>query len=126
MLVVALTWLLYKPVLKMVKEREHIIAKGVEDAEKASIRLSHADTEVKARLSKADVEAGGIVEHARQTATSERVRILREAEELSVRVAADAEAHARELAARTLRESEKEIARLAILGAEKILKRHYD
>ena len=121
-LVVALTWLLYKPVLNMAKERERVIVKGVEDAEEAARRLSHADAEATKRLTNADKEAGGIVEHARHAATNERVRMLKEAEERAVRVSSDAEARAKEITAKALRDSEKEIARLAILAAEKVLR----
>src|SRR3989344_1599152 len=72
-----LTWLLYKPVLKMVREREQVIARGVEEAEEASRKLAAADT-----------EAGAAEEAARARAGSER-----------------------------------EIARLAILAAEKVLQK---
>ena len=121
-LVVALTWLLYKPVLNMAKERERVIGKGVEDSEEAARRLSHADTEATTRLTNAEKEAGWIVEHARHAAASERTRMLKEAEEGAVRVASDAEARAKETAAKMLRDSEKEIARLAILAAEKVIR----
>src|SRR3990167_8274979 len=35
-----LTWLLYKPVLRIVKERQAFVAKGVEDAERAAKKLA--------------------------------------------------------------------------------------
>ena len=123
-LAVALTWLLYKPVLKMVKEREQVIAKGVADAEESARRLSQADAEVARREKVAEAEASGIVERARHTATDERTKILSEAEERATRVASDAEARAKETVITALRESEKEIARLAILAAEKVMKKH--
>lgn len=125
-LVVALSWLLYKPVLKMVKERERVIAQGVADAEESTKRLAHADVEVEKRVGAAEKEAGSIVEHARHTATDERVRILKEAEERAQRVAKDAAARAKEMAAQSLRESEREIARLALLAAEKVLRTTHD
>jgi F-type H+-transporting ATPase subunit b len=118
----ALTWLLYKPVLKVVKERERVINQGVDDAEEATQRLSHADTEVSSRLSTADKEAGAILEHARLTAGNERTRILKETEQRAVRIASDAEARAQEVTAKALRDSEREVARLAILAAEKVMR----
>ncbi len=121
-LAVALTWLLYKPVLNMAKERERVVAKGVNDAEKAAQHLLHADAEATTRLMKAEKEAGGVVEHARRAAADERTRILKEAEERAAHVASDAEARAKETAAKALRDSEKEIARLAILAAEKVIR----
>ena len=120
-LVVVLTWLLYKPVLKMVQERERVIAKGVADAEESTERLARADSEVGERVGAAEEEAGSIVERARHAATDERTKILKEAEERALRVALDADARAKEAMAHLLRESEKEVARLAILAAEKIM-----
>lgn len=121
-LAVALTWLLYKPVLKMVKERESVVAKGVADAEEAAKRLAHADIEAGERASAAEADAEGIVERARRSAAEERARIVKEAEARSARVAADAEARAKETAAESIRKSEKEIARLALLAAEKVIR----
>ncbi|MEK7144576.1 MAG: F0F1 ATP synthase subunit B [Patescibacteria group bacterium] len=120
-LVVVLTWLLYKPVLKMVQERERVIAKGVADAEESTERLARADSEAGKRVGAAEEEAGSIVERARHAATDERTKILKEAEERALRVALDADARAKEAMAHSLRESEKEVARLAILAAEKIM-----
>jgi F-type H+-transporting ATPase subunit b len=120
-LVAVLTWLLYKPVLKMVKERQQIIAKGVEDAEAAATQLRATDAEVKTRISVAETEAAGIVENARGAANDTKARILKDADERAAQVAADAEARAKEAQAKALRESEKEIARLAVLAAAKIM-----
>lgn len=121
-LAVALTWLLYKPVLKMVKDRERVIAKGIDDAEESEKRLAHAGVEVEKLIGAAEGEASATVERARRTATEERARILKEAEERSARVASDAEARARETESESLRRSEKEIARLALLAAEKVIR----
>jgi len=121
-LFVALTYFLYKPVLKTLDERKQKVAKGVTDAEAAEKMLAEADTVVTQKLQGAEGEAESIVASARDAATSERTRILKEAEARAASVASDAEARAEELRAKTLRESEKEIARLAILAAEKTLR----
>lgn len=118
----ALTWLLYTPVLKMVRERQRVIERGVKDAEESARLLAEADEEAEKRTKAAEGEAGEIVERARRAAADERARILKEAEERSLRIAGDAEARARETAAESLRKSEKEIARLALLAAEKVIR----
>ena len=120
-LIAALTWLLYKPVLKMVRDREALIAKGVDDAEEAGRKLASADSTASGIVAKADGEAGTILASARKSATDEKARIVKEAEARAVAIATDAEARAQEAAARTLRESEKEIARLAVLAAAKAI-----
>ena len=119
---VALTYFLYKPVMKMLDARQKKVAQGVEDAERAAEKLASADSEAAALVSKAETEADGIVAGARETAGSEKARIVKEAEARAVAIAADADARAKEMAAKVLRDSEKEVARLAILAAEKVLR----
>lgn len=122
-LFVALWVLLYKPVMKTLDERAKKIAQGVEDAEQASLKLASADAQASQVVAVADQKATDIVSHARTSANEEKVRIVKEAEERAARVAADAEARAKETAAQALRESEKEIARLAMLAAEKAMRK---
>lgn len=121
-LFVALTWLLYKPVMKTLDERRSKIAQGVEDAEAASQKLAAADEDASKVLHGAETEAEGIVSSARELAGTEKSRIVKEAEARAAQVAADADARAVETAAKALRDSEKEVARLAILAAEKVLR----
>ena len=121
-LFVALTWLLYKPVMKTLDERAAKIAQGVEDAETASQKALTADEDAAKVVKGAETEAEGIVAGARDLAGTEKTRIMKEAEARAAQVAADAEARAAETAAKALRDSEKEIARLAVLAAEKVLR----
>jgi F-type H+-transporting ATPase subunit b len=121
-LFVALTYFLYKPVMKTLDARRAKVAQGVIDADLAAEKLSTADAEASVKVQSAETEAEGIVTSAREEATSEKSRIVKEAEARAASIAADAEARAKETAAKSLRESEKEIARLAILAAEKAMK----
>ena len=121
-LFIVLSYLLYKPVLKTLDERREKVAKGVEDAEKATALLATADTEAGSRIQGAEIEAESIVAAAREVAGTEKTRIVKEAEARAAALEADAAARAQEDAARMLRDSEKEIARLAILAAEKALR----
>lgn len=117
---VGLTFLLYKPVMKSLDERAKKIAQGVEDAERASEKLAGADAEVAKVVAQADEKASGIVLTARTSAKEEASTIVKSAEERALRLTADADARAKEAAAQALRESEKEIARLAVLAAAKV------
>lgn len=123
---VALWYFLYKPVLSVMEKRQKAVAQGVEDAVRAGEKLAGADDEALKRVGAADAEASSIVAAARESATAEKARLLKEAEARAVAVTTDAEARAVEVAARSRRESEQEIARLAILAAEKILKQRHD
>jgi len=123
---VALRYFLYKPVLAMLAKREEMVAKSVADAERATALLAGADDEVVKRVKSADATAEEIVASAREEGNSEKQRLLKEAEARAAAVTKDAQERAKEAAARLARESEQDIARLAILAAEKILKKQYD
>ncbi|MDO8623803.1 MAG: ATP synthase F0 subunit B [bacterium] len=120
-LAVALTWLLYKPVMKIVQERARVVTKGVEDAEAAAEKLSAADSTAHERVESAEKEAGEIVKRGRSLGLAEKVALIKEAETRAAQVERDAAARAAEEAARVLRQSENEIARLAMLAAEKVM-----
>lgn len=123
---VALWYFLYKPVLSVIAKRRALVAKGVEDAAEAADKLARADEEAHSRVTAADAEAEAIVSAARDAATTEKARLLKEAEARAVAVTRDAELRAEEAAKKAERESEKDIARVAILAAEKILKERHD
>lgn len=123
---VALWYFLYKPILAMLARRQELIAKGVADALQAGEKLTHADSEATKRVVDAEHEAERVVASARESALLEKSRLLKEAEAQAVAVAVDAQARADEVAARARRESERDVARLSVLAAEKILQEHYD
>lgn len=120
---VALWYFLYKPITKVLAERQQLVAKGVEDAHAAAAQLAQAGDEAAKRVGAADIQAEGIVKSARTEATSERAKMLAEAEARAAQVAKDAEARAAEDIARAKRDSEKEIARLAMLAAQKVMQK---
>lgn len=121
-LLAALTYLLYKPVLKTLDERKSKVAAGVVAAEEAEKKLAESDEIASGKLKEAESTAEGIVLSAREAANAEKSRIVKDAEARAADIAADADARAKETAAKALRESEKEIARLAVLAAEKAMR----
>lgn len=123
---IALWYFLYKPVMTMLTTRQELVAKSVSDAAKAEELFAGADAEAASRVQAADATAAEIVAHARETASTEKTRLLREAEERAALVAKDAEVRATEAIGRARRESERDIARLAVLAAENVLRKHHD
>lgn len=117
----ALWYFLYTPVLKMLSLREATLKKGVEDADAAAQMLQNADGERQQILIKAQGEASDIVTRASVHAEEKVAEIMEEAQERALRTAEDAKHKAEEIKAHAFRESEAEIARTAILVAEKIL-----
>jgi F-type H+-transporting ATPase subunit b len=123
---VALWYFLYKPVMAAIAKRQALIAEGVKDAEKAKEVFAGADAQAAKKIKSADEEAERIVTQAREAAGAEKSRLLREAEERAALVTKNADERAVESLERAQRESERDIARLAVLAAEKVLKEHHD
>ncbi len=123
-LFVGLWMLLYKPVMKTLDERAQKIAQGVHDAERAAEKLAGADTEAAKVVALADAQGAEALASAREAAASERTRLVKDAEARADAIAKDADARAKEASAKMLRESEKEIARLAILAAAKVVEKN--
>lgn len=123
---VALWYFLYKPVMRTLEKRRSIVAQGVEDAERAAEKLASADEAAAVRVSDAESEAEEIVKTAHSAASQDRSRMLADAEERAAQIAKDAELRSAEHAERVRRESEKDIARLAMLAAGKLMKERHD
>lgn len=120
-LVGALWYFLYTPVLKLLAEREEKIKKGVHDAEKAAVTLSEADSEKNRLIKEAHLEAGSIVSRGTAYAEEQSQKLNAEAEEKIAKRLAEAATYAAELKEKALKESEAEVAKVALLAAEKIL-----
>lgn len=122
LLLLILWFFLYKPVVAMLEERKNKIEQGVKDSDEASTRLSEINDEKDSMLSKASHEAGQIVENARTRGKETEGEIVKEAQSKGERILADAELKAEEAKKLALEESKTEIARMAVLGAEKVLR----
>lgn len=121
-LVGALWYFLYTPVLKLLDEREAKLKKGVEDAENAAKERALAETEKSEILASARKQAESLVEDASRHAELKGSDIVHEAEARVARMLEDAKLRAEEEKIRARKESEAEIAEAAILAAEKILR----
>jgi len=121
-LLVGLSYLLYKPVLKILNEREKKIADGVKAAEVAEKAAKDNQAERDAIVTSAHKDADTIVARATEEAKKEKNSLLKTAQERAEVVVSDARLEAEELKLRSAKESEKEVARIATLAAEKILR----
>jgi len=116
-----LSYLLYKPVLNMLAEREEKIKQGIADAEAAAKANAEATTEKQTILAAAQKEASAIDARAKDFGKQKTEELLAEANAKAATVVSAAEAKSAELKAQALKDSEAEIAKLAVLAAEKIL-----
>ena len=117
-----LSYFLYKPVLRIIDERRRSIEEGVRKAQAADAELADAKKEREDIVATAAKEAESLVASARTRADEKAGEIVRTAESRADSVMKDAEARAEEAKRQAIKASEKEIARAAVLAAEKILR----
>jgi len=122
LLMAALWYFLYTPILNILREREAKLKKGVEDAESAARALQDAGDEKARILKDARTEGDSIVLRAKEFGEEKGAAILTDAEKKAERMIADAKLRGEEEMTRIRKESEAEIAQAAILAAEAILK----
>lgn len=122
-LLAGLLWyFLYTPVLKILHTRKEKIEQGVRDAIEAQRTREEADTEKAAILGDTHKEAEEITLRAKSHAEEKAAEILQASEARAASIVRDAEEQGRISKERALEESEAEIAKLAVLAAEKILR----
>ena len=121
-LVGLLSYLLYKPLLRVLAEREEKIAQGVADAEAAAGARARAEDEKQAIVSAAHQEAEAVGVRAKEHAEEKAATIVTDAEEKANAVLRQAESRAEDIKTQAHKDSEAEVAQLAILAAEKVIK----
>lgn len=121
-LLLALWYFLYRPVILLLEKRRKVIEKGVADAEKSEKRLEEIEGERDNIISKATSDGGQIISDSKVRATEKVTEIVSDANVRAESILTDASARAQEVKKRVLRESEDEIAKTAILAAEKIIR----
>ena len=122
LLLAALTYFFYKPMMRMLDQRRQRIAHGVEAAAKAESELKEIEASRGDMLAKAGKEADNVVSEARRAAAEKQRELVAQAEAAAARAVAEAEAQARDLKERAVQESKQEVAKLIVLGMEKALK----
>ncbi len=120
LLLAGLTYFLYKPLGKMLEDRRMKVAKGVEDAEAAGVKLQEIEHSRRDTLAKAGEEADTIVAQAREAGSHKAKEILNQASASAARSIADAEAEGLELKKKAIQESKEEVAKMIVLGIEKL------
>jgi F-type H+-transporting ATPase subunit b len=117
-----LTYFLYKPLLNILKQREEKIAQGMKDAEGAAKAKASADEEKRGILSIAHKDAEEVSAKAKTYADEKAVVIAAEAQTKAESIIKNAEAKSEEMKQQARKDSEAEIAKLAVLAAEKVLR----
>lgn len=120
-LLVALRYFLYGPLTTMLESRRQKVAQGVKDAEAAGVKLHETEEARTGILAEAGSEADEMLKKARLAAQEKERAIVASAEASAARIAAEAEKRAAELKAQALEESKQEVAKLVVLGVEKVM-----
>ncbi len=121
-LLLVLWYFLYRPVVAMLERRRLLIEKGVQDAKDAAVKLSEVMEEKKIILSGATTEAENIVLRAEERGAAKEREILDEAEKKTERLIRESEMRAKEEQRKIMEASREAIAKLAVLGMEKLLR----
>lgn len=116
----------WPPLMAAIEERQKKIAEGLSAAERAEKDLSLAQANASDRMKEAKRAAAEVVDQANKR----KLQILEEAREEAVverdKIIAQAEAEIEALRVRARDDLRKQVATLAVAGAEKILERSID
>lgn len=123
LLLAGLSYFLYRPVMKMLADREEKITQGINDAEAAAEAKASAEADKKQLLGEAAKEAEAVALRAKEHASEKADSIVAIAEEKANGIVKAAEAKSEELKLQAHKESEAEISKLAILAAERVLRK---
>lgn len=122
LLLLVLWQFLYKPLMKMLDARRTTIEEGVENAHKAQATLHKIEEEKGSILAAATKEGESLLERAQKAGSDRERTIVAQAEMKASALVKAAEAEAAEAKKRALSESKAEIAKLIVLGAEKVIR----
>jgi F-type H+-transporting ATPase subunit b len=117
---------LFKPVLKLLDERESRIKKGLEDAEAAARDRELAQAEREAALDEARKEAQAMIARATKIADDSRVEILSEAKAQAEKVTSRAREEITAEKERAMAELRATVADLALEAAGKLVRKEMD
>lgn len=122
LLLLVLWQFLYKPLMRLLDARRVKIEEGIMNAEKADKTLKKIDEEKAGILAKATKEGESVIERARKAGSDQERAIVASAEQKASSVMKAAEAEAAEAKKKALQESKAELAKLIVLGAEKLVR----
>ena len=122
LLLVGLWYFLYRPIIKIIDERQKLIEQGVKDAQKAAEEKHEIEEKKEEILSGARKEGQEIVSKAKEHAKEHEAEILKDAQHKAEGIIQDAQKVAEAQKREILAQSKEEIAKAAILAAERILR----
>ena len=116
----------WPPMEQAMEERKKNIAEGIAKAARGEKMLEEASAKVRQELDGARVKAASVVERANQQAVGILENARKEAKEEADRIVSLAEEDARQAYLQAKAKLSSDLARLALAGAEKILRAEID
>ena len=121
LLLLGLWYFFYTPMLKMLETRRQKVAQGVRDAEKSGEELKEIQASKSETLAQAGKEADSILSRAQAAGVKKEHELVAHGEAAAASALLDAQRQAEELKVQAITESKEEVAKLIVLGVEKML-----
>ena len=118
---VVLYFFALKPLKKVMESRKETITKGLSDASMHATLLEETQVHYDNALKEARKEANSIVEEAKKNAHIESLKIIKDAEEHSQRIAVGARALLDQEKEKMMQSAKSELADLVVSATEKVL-----
>ena len=125
LLIGVLTFLLYRPVLKVLDERKARIAKSMEDAKKVEQMKKDMDDMRTTQMKKLDLEAGKLLEAARKQADDMKKEMITRSQEEAAGIVKKAQEQLSQERDRMVSEVQGMLASVVIKMTEKVMQREF-
>ena len=120
-LVLAMSYLLFNPARKMLKDRQERISNDIDSAKEDKESAAALKAEYEAKLKEVDKEAEGILAEARQKAMKNQAKIIDEAKEEASRIVKRAQEEAELEKQHAMDHMQQEMITVAAMMAQKVV-----
>lgn len=120
-LVLAMSYLLFNPARKLLKDRQERISNDIDSAKEDKESAAALKAEYEAKLKEVDKEAEGILAEARQKAMKNQAKIIDEAKEEASRIVKSAQEEAELEKKHAMDDMKQEMIAVAAMMAQKVV-----
>ena len=120
-LVLAMSYLLFNPARKMLKDRQERISNDIDSAKEDKESAAALKAEYEAKLKEVDKEAEGILAEARQKAMKNQAKMIDEAKEEASRIVKRAQEEAELEKTHAMDDMKQEMITVAAMMAQKVV-----
>ena len=120
-LVLAMSYLLFNPARKMLKDRQERISNDIDSAKEDKESAAALNAEYEAKLKEVDKEAEGILAEARQKAMKNQAKMIDEAKEEASRIVKRAQEEAELEKKHAMDDMKQEMITVAAMMAQKVV-----